>query len=58
MYPSMQVHFPSKQLAYGDSAHCSLKVQDWFKARGSIQTINYFYSKCFEKFLNCNIYKS
>lgn len=38
MYPSMHVHFPPKQLAYGDPAHWSVKVQDWFKARVAIQT--------------------
>lgn len=36
----MHVHFPPKQLAYGDPAHWSLKVQDWFKARVAIQTTN------------------
>lgn len=36
----MHVHFPPKQLAYGDPAHWSLKVQDWFKARIAIQTTN------------------
>lgn len=41
MYPSIQEHFPPRQLAYGDPVHCSVKEQDWFKERFPIKNINY-----------------
>lgn len=54
----MQVHFPPKQVAFGDPAHWSLKAQDWFKARVSIQTTNNCISiqKYFDKLYNFSIY--
>lgn len=39
IYPSIQEHFPSVQLAYGDPEHWSRNEQDLFKARFPIQKL-------------------
>lgn len=57
----MQEHVSSRQLAYGNPIHCSLKEHDWFKARFPIQTVNWFSYAIVINLLNlynCNFYVS